>query len=128
MAVPISQISSRRKGQKTCHHHKDRQLELYCEQCQELACLRCISSVHRSHTMCELCELTPQKKQDITNFVDKTEKNELAQLQRHITSSDTLLQENDSVFEKLSHDLKTQTEKLKQELDTLTAHFLFIGK
>ncbi|XP_069102176.1 E3 ubiquitin-protein ligase TRIM71-like [Argopecten irradians] len=124
MAVPISQIPSRRKGQKTCRHHKGRQLVLFCEQCQELACLRCLSSTHRSHTMCELCEITPQKKQDITNFVGKTEKNELVQLQTYIASTDTLLQENDSVFEKLSHDLKTQTEKLKQELDTLTAETL----
>ncbi|XP_069102662.1 E3 ubiquitin-protein ligase TRIM71-like [Argopecten irradians] len=124
MAVPISQIPSRRKGEKTCRHHKGRQLVLFCEQCQELACLRCISSVHRSHTMCELCETTPKKKKDITEFVDKTEKNELVQIQTYITSTDTLLQENDSVFEKLSHDLKTQTEKLKQELDTLTADTL----
>ncbi|XP_069107760.1 E3 ubiquitin-protein ligase TRIM45-like [Argopecten irradians] len=107
------------EGQTTCSHHKGRQLDMYCEKCQELICLKCISTIHRIHPMCELSEVTPQNKQDIRNFIDRTEQNDLVQIGKYITSTDTLLKDNDSIFQKLSNQLKIQTKKLKQYLDKL---------
>ncbi|XP_021358962.1 uncharacterized protein LOC110454005 [Mizuhopecten yessoensis] len=121
MATPISQIPLRTKGQTTCIHHRRRQLELYCEKCQEPVCLKCLSSIHKTHTVCELSEITPQKEPDIKNFIDRTEKNDLVQIGKYITATDTLLKDNTSGFEKLSQKLKMQTDNLKQELDLLTA-------
>ncbi|XP_069102627.1 uncharacterized protein [Argopecten irradians] len=128
MAEGISHVHvpSHSKGQTTCHHHRERQLELYCETCQELACLRCLSSVHKGHIFYELSEITPTKKQDITSFVDRTEQNELVQIQTYIASTDSLLQDNYSAFDKLSQEVKAQNEKLKQELDMLTAETISI--
>ncbi|XP_021362260.1 uncharacterized protein LOC110456055 [Mizuhopecten yessoensis] len=124
MATPISQIPIRIKGQTTCIHHKGRQLEFYCEKCQELVCSKCLSSIHKTHPLCELSEITPQKEPDIKNFIDRTEKNDLVQIGKYITATDTLLKDNTSTFEKLSQKLKMQTDKLKQELDMLTEQTL----
>ncbi|XP_033726208.1 uncharacterized protein LOC117315900 [Pecten maximus] len=114
----------RMKGDTTCIHHKGRQLELYCEKCQELICTKCLSSVHKGHIICELSEIIPQKKQNIKNFIERTEKNDLVQIRKYITSTDTHFKDNDSTIEKLSHQLKMQTEKLKQDLDNLLAEKL----
>ncbi|XP_033744316.1 E3 ubiquitin-protein ligase TRIM33-like [Pecten maximus] len=122
--MATAKIPIRTKGQTTCVHHKGRQLELYCEKCQELTCLKCLSSVHKGHLVCELSEITPQKKQDIKNFIYRTEQNDQVQIGKYITSTDTLLRDNDSTFEKLSHQLRMQTDILKQDLDMLTAETL----
>ncbi|XP_021350859.1 uncharacterized protein LOC110448762 [Mizuhopecten yessoensis] len=124
MATPISQIPLRIKGQTTCIHHKGRQLEMYCEKCQEPVCLKCLSSIHKIHQVCELSEITPQKEPDIKNFIDRTEKNDLVQIGKYITTTNILLKDNTSTFEKLSQKLKMQTDKLKQELVRLTAQTL----
>ncbi|XP_021377805.1 uncharacterized protein LOC110465939 [Mizuhopecten yessoensis] len=124
MATPKSQFPLRIKGQTTCIHHKGRQLEFYCEKCQEPVCSKCLSSIHKTYTVCELSEIIPQKEPDIKNFIDRTEKNDLVQIGKYITTTDTLLKDNASTFEKLSQNLKMQTDKLKQELDMLTAQTL----
>ncbi|XP_021376628.1 E3 ubiquitin-protein ligase TRIM33-like [Mizuhopecten yessoensis] len=124
MATPTSQIPIRIKGQTTCFHHKGRKLDLYCEKCQELACPKCPSSIHKGHFVCELSEISPQKEPDIKNFMDRTKKNNLVQIGKYITATDTLLKDNTSTFDKLSQQLKSQTDKLKQELDMLTSQTL----
>ncbi|XP_021367290.1 uncharacterized protein LOC110459388 [Mizuhopecten yessoensis] len=118
------QIPFRATGQTTCIHHKDRQFDIYCEKCKEPACTKCLSTVHRSHTVCDLIEITSQKKEDIQNFIDKTETVDLEQINQHITSTDTQIKDNVSIFEKLSIELRTQTIKLKGDLDQLTARTL----
>ncbi|XP_069102096.1 uncharacterized protein [Argopecten irradians] len=122
-AIPV-----RGKGQTTCAHHKGRELEMFCEKCKDLICMKCLSSVHRSHTVCELSEITSQKKQDIENFIDRTEQNDLVAIGKYIASTDTLLKDNDRSFEKLSHQLRMQTEKLKHDLDKLTTETLILFK
>ncbi|XP_069134478.1 uncharacterized protein [Argopecten irradians] len=122
MAAAI--INIRLKGQRTCAHHKGKQLDFYCEKCQELMCSKCLSSVHKGHVVCELGDITPQKKQEIQNFITRTEQNDLVQIGTYIASTETLLKENDRTFEKLSNQLKMQYDKLKQDLDMLTAETL----
>ncbi|XP_021374746.1 uncharacterized protein LOC110464054 [Mizuhopecten yessoensis] len=118
------QIPFRVKGQTSCIHHKGTCLDVYCEECKELACMKCLSTVHQSHTVCDLREMTLQKKQDIQSFVNKTEKVDLVQIDQYITSTDKHLKDNTSNIEKLSHQLKTQTNKLKHDLDLLTVQTL----
>ncbi|XP_021375187.1 uncharacterized protein LOC110464334 [Mizuhopecten yessoensis] len=127
MATPISQIMPlRMKGQMTCSYHKGRQLDFFCEKCCEPVCPKCLSSVHKGHIVCEISEITPQKEPVIKNFIDTTEKKTLVQIGKYINSTDSLLKDNTSTFEKLSQKLKMQTDKLKQELDMLTAQTLFL--
>ncbi|XP_069103224.1 uncharacterized protein [Argopecten irradians] len=117
-------IPIRMKGETTCLHHKGRKLELYCEQCNELVCLKCVSANHKGHIFCELSEITSQKKLEIRNFIDSTEENELVQIRNSIDSAVSLLEDNDKIFDRISDQLMTQTEKLKQDLDMLTADTL----
>ncbi|XP_021341111.1 uncharacterized protein LOC110442032 [Mizuhopecten yessoensis] len=121
MATPMGQIPLR-----TCTEHKGRPLELYCEKCDTLVCYKCLLSTHKGHNACELSDITPTKKQDIQNFIDKTEQNDLVQLREYIKSTDTLLKDNTSNFQNLSDKLKMQTDKLKKDLDLLTAHTLSV--
>ncbi|XP_021358190.1 uncharacterized protein LOC110453538 [Mizuhopecten yessoensis] len=123
MATPQykGQLPSRIKGQTTCMYHKDRKLDIYCEECQELACIKCLSTVHKKHPLCDLSEITPKKNQEIQNFIDKTENADLVQIDQYITDTDTHLKDNASNFEKLSQQLKKQTMKIIQDLCQLSA-------
>ncbi|XP_021367315.1 uncharacterized protein LOC110459407 [Mizuhopecten yessoensis] len=123
-----AQIPFRIKGQITCTHHKGRQLDLYCEECQVPVCIKCVSTVHKSHPLCDLSENTHQTKQDIQSFIDKTEKVDLVQIDQYITSTDKQLKDNSTIFDKLSKQLKIQTNKLKEDLDMLTAQTLSLYK
>ncbi|XP_069106686.1 uncharacterized protein [Argopecten irradians] len=111
-------------GQSTCNHHKGRQLVLYCKTCEEPVCTKCLSSIHTGHLFCELSELTSEKKQDIRNFIDKTENVDLVEIDEFINCVDNSLKENISCFEKLSEQLNTQTAKLKEKLDLLVTQTL----
>ncbi|XP_069103027.1 uncharacterized protein [Argopecten irradians] len=108
------------KGQTTCIYHKGEQLGFYCEQCQELACPDCVANNHKGHMLCRLNELTFKKNQEIRSFIEKTERTEVVEVKNNIASSNTMLQENDRTFEKLSKQLKAQTDKLKKDMDRFT--------
>ncbi|XP_069106104.1 uncharacterized protein [Argopecten irradians] len=123
-SVCKGQIPQRPPGQSTCIHHKGKQLDLYCKKCEVPACIKCISSTHAGHLFSELSTFTSEKKQDIRSFIDKTENVYLVEIDEYINSVDNSLKENVSCFEKLSVQLKTQTAKLKGDLDLLVAKTL----
>ncbi|XP_033731794.1 uncharacterized protein LOC117321473 [Pecten maximus] len=118
------QVPSRVKGQAVCIHHKGRQLELFCEECSELACTQCLSSVHRSHSICELRDIMSQKKQEIKYFIDQGENVDLVQAGKYIASIQQDIDDNASTFEKLSKDLKIQTQQLIEDLELQTSQTL----
>ncbi|XP_033758175.1 uncharacterized protein LOC117340524 [Pecten maximus] len=115
-----SQIPLRKVGTTSCVHHGG-MLELFCEECTQLACMLCLSSEHKGHVLCALSEIIPQKKQDIKNFIDQNENVELALIGKSINEIDGHLKENITNFAKLSNQLKNQTKKLKEDLDRLTS-------
>ncbi|XP_021374717.1 uncharacterized protein LOC110464034 [Mizuhopecten yessoensis] len=119
-----AQIPFRVKGQITCIYHKEGQLDLYCEECQQLACINCLSTVHKGDPLCRLDEITPRIEEDIRNYIDKNEKADLVQIDQYITATEEQLKDNASNFEKLSFQLKTQTNKLKHNLELLAAQTL----
>ncbi|XP_069106924.1 E3 ubiquitin-protein ligase TRIM71-like [Argopecten irradians] len=128
-SVCKGQIPQRSPGQSTCIHHKERQLDLYCKTCEVPACIKCISSSHAGHLLCELSEFTSEKKQDIRSFIDKTENVDLVEIDdEYINSVDNALKENINCFEKLSGQLKTQTAKIKEELDLLVSQTLSLNQ
>ncbi|XP_069103145.1 tripartite motif-containing protein 2-like [Argopecten irradians] len=105
MATGKSQLPHRVKGQATCKHHQEKQLDFYCEQCDEPVCQKCFTSIHKSHPICDLSEITIKKTEDIKNFIDKTERYDLVETGKCISSIDCLFKDNDSAFEKLREDL-----------------------
>ncbi|XP_021363934.1 uncharacterized protein LOC110457148 [Mizuhopecten yessoensis] len=118
------QVPFRNKGQTTCIHHKGTQLDHYCEECEVPVCINCVSTIHKRHSLCSLKEITPQKKKEIQKFIDKSEKFDLVQIDKYIASTDKHLKDNASHFEDLSQTLTMQTNKLKDDLDLLTAETL----
>ncbi|XP_069102273.1 uncharacterized protein [Argopecten irradians] len=117
-------IPVRLKRQTTCGPHKGRQLDFYCEQCQEPVCPKCVTSLHKGHLFCDLSEITPKKEEKIRQFLDRTASSELVEIEHYIASANTLLKENDSTFEILAKQLTSQTERLKQDLEKVTAETL----
>ncbi|XP_021343389.1 uncharacterized protein LOC110443483 [Mizuhopecten yessoensis] len=118
------QIPIRMKGKTTCITHTGIKLDLFCQDCKQLACMRCLSDEHRGHLVCALSEITHRKKKDIQKFMVKTENIELVQIDRHINATEEQLADNDSSFTKFSQDLNKQTEKLKQDLDLIASQTL----
>ncbi|XP_033725990.1 uncharacterized protein LOC117315749 [Pecten maximus] len=118
----MASVPVRIKGQTICIDHEGSQLESYCKQCNVLVCAKCIRQKHRRHSLNELCDVTRDKKEDIQNFIDKTEKVDLVHIDQYITSSSENLKENTKIFDDLSQKIKTQTNKLKDELDLMCAH------
>ena len=61
---------------KYCYTHKDKELELYCETCEELVCYKCVSksSKHHSHDYEERNTAFEKYKEKITPLLDPMEK------------------------------------------------------
>lgn len=124
MATPGGQKFIRTPSRKTCLHHKGKQLEWYCETCPALICTKCISTNHKSHTFTELSDFTPKIKQKILDYVNKTEKNQLVDILRQITSTKDIKNKNVSQFQTLSSELIDHGERLKHDIDILIAESL----
>ncbi|XP_033739220.1 E3 ubiquitin-protein ligase TRIM33-like [Pecten maximus] len=116
----------RNNEQTTCRLHQKWQLEFYCRKCEDLCCNECLSTCHKAHSVYDIDEIIPEKKRDIQNFMDRTKKTDLVVVHDYITSTEKQLVDNASNFEKLASELETQTIKLKEELDLLSAQTLSI--
>ncbi|XP_033739222.1 uncharacterized protein LOC117326572 [Pecten maximus] len=116
----------RKNEQTTCRLHQKRPLDFYCRKCADLCCNECLSTCHKAHCVCDLDEIIPEKKRDIQNFIERTKKTDLVVVHDYITSTEKQLVDNASNFEKLASELETQTIKLKEELDFLSAQTLSI--
>jgi len=44
--------------ESSCDKHKDKEVELYCHDCNENICLKCLSVKHRNHNSVEIPELS----------------------------------------------------------------------
>ncbi|XP_069125396.1 uncharacterized protein [Argopecten irradians] len=120
-SIQIGQIVVREKGQRTCAHHRGQLLILYCETCDDVICVKCLSSIHKSHTVCELSEVIPAKKTDLQNHLDK---NNRAQIKQYVDFTEIEMKKNSSSFDSLCRDVKAQSIKLKQAIDTKTEEVL----
>ncbi|XP_033755423.1 E3 ubiquitin-protein ligase TRIM71-like [Pecten maximus] len=118
------QIAVRPEGQSTCIHHKGKTLELFCEKCQDVLCAKCVSTVHKGHNMCDLCDVTSSITQDIRRFVADTEGTKLPKSQENIRCTIDELEKNSEYFDYLSAKAKTQADRMKEEIDIMTAETL----
>ncbi|XP_021370739.1 uncharacterized protein LOC110461550 [Mizuhopecten yessoensis] len=120
------QVLARPKAHPACRYHQETQLEFHCRHCDVLVCSECLSVRHKYHSVCKIGDIIPERKQDIKNLVERTENYELVKVREYIVSTETQLEDNDSYFEKLTFDLKTQTNKLKEDLDLLAGQTISI--
>ncbi|XP_069128393.1 uncharacterized protein [Argopecten irradians] len=124
-SIQIGQIVVREKGQRTCAHHRGQLLILYCETCDDVMCVKCITSIHKSHTVCDLSEVIPAKKTELQNHLDK---NNRAQIKQDVDFTEIEMKKNLSNFDSLCRDVKAQSIKLKQAIDTKTEQVLSVCK
>lgn len=115
-----------KKEQTTCRHHRERQLEFYCRKCDDLCCDECLSTYHESHSVRNLSDIIPEKKRGIQSLIERIEKTDLVLIHDYISSTETQLLDNATYFDKLATDLESQTRKLKEELDLLSAQTLSV--
>ncbi|XP_021370780.1 uncharacterized protein LOC110461577 [Mizuhopecten yessoensis] len=118
------QIAVRAKGQTTCIYHYGKQLQFYCKRCEDVICSKCLSTVHDAHSVCELGEIIIKRKRDIQKFIERSEKHDLRQIHENSTSTEHHLKENTNTFDKLAAKLKRQTDKLKEDLDSISTQTL----
>ncbi|XP_069106943.1 uncharacterized protein [Argopecten irradians] len=123
--LPEGQSPERPRGQTTCVHHRGRQLEFYCRQCEGPVCGKCVTSLHYCHPICELSEHISHRKRELQIFIDKTENDDLAEIDEYIKSADKSFQENDSNFDELyehllesyNYGMKMYSEYLRQKVN-----------
>jgi len=51
----------------SCDKHSDKQVELYCHDCNENFCIKCLTAVHRNHNYGEIREVADSFKQSIND-------------------------------------------------------------
>ncbi|XP_033747945.1 uncharacterized protein LOC117332964 [Pecten maximus] len=99
-------------------------LDWFCETDGEVICAKCVSTTHRGHYCIQLSEITPQHKQKIREFIGDTERNKITKIQEEINTTEENLRKHLSHFDSIASEVQKQGEKLKEELDLLTAQTL----
>jgi len=60
-------VDERNKRPDSCDKHSDKQVELYCHDCNENICIKCLTAVHRNHNYGEIREVADSFKQSIND-------------------------------------------------------------
>ena len=91
------------RPEKPCEEHSNKELSVYCNDCQKAICLKCLSTIHRGHDVVDL-QLVEEEK----DFMEKVE----SLMQNLRINKDRLTAAKEDV-EKISADgiLKIQAEK-----------------
>jgi len=60
-------VDERNMRPDSCDKHSDKQVELYCHDCNENICIKCLTAVHRNHNYGEIREVADSFKQSIND-------------------------------------------------------------
>ena len=92
--------------EKPCEEHSNKELSLYCNDCQKAICLKCLSTIHRGHDVVDL-----QLVEEERDFMEKIES-----LMENLQINEDRLTAAKEDLEKISADgvLKIEAEKEKQ--------------
>ncbi|XP_069122422.1 uncharacterized protein [Argopecten irradians] len=124
MASNTGLVAVHTPGQTTCVHHRQVTLDWYCETDGDIICAKCVSSTHKGNNCIQLSETIPQHKQKIQDFVKHIERNKVIHIEKEIDCARESLRKQTSHFESVSKEVQKQGEKLKEEIDILTAQHL----
>ncbi|XP_033728793.1 uncharacterized protein LOC117317933 [Pecten maximus] len=123
-SIRKGQIVVRPQGQTTCVYHRQTILDWYCKTCCDAICAKCISTTHSGHVFKPLSEEMPNSKAKIVAFVNESEKDKLGDIQKEINSTNDDLKRHLDRFEALASKVKTQGERLQEELSALVSRTL----
>ena len=94
-----------------CSQHKGKELELYCETCDELICLLCTVKKHKDHQY-DLVEDTFEKhKAEITSSLEP--------LDGHLSTVNTILEQLDEQPKGLDHQQAAVEASIRQQVQEL---------
>ena len=91
-----------KEGALYCADHQERELELYCESCEQLICVQCVATEHKGHQ----CSL-------VKDVLEKCKK----EIKASLTPAEKLL----STVSKASKQVKSQKERIVDQQATLEA-------
>ena len=113
-----------------CPRHQNRELELYCETCEELICVQCTIQQHNGHKYDFIGEVFERHKQEIMSSLNPAEQQltlarkaleMLGAREREITDQKAVLQMQIHMSLKQLHEIIYSREKeLSDELDSIT--------
>ncbi|XP_060066519.1 uncharacterized protein LOC132546820 [Ylistrum balloti] len=114
------------KGSTKCIQHNQKDVVYYCATCRTLICSKCgISEQYcKQHDLLDISEVAKEKMKEIRTFINNVESGDLRKLKLKIQSIDLKLEENSTLFKELGKKMKTQANKCKEEIDTLTGQFV----
>ena len=69
----VARLVPPKKKAMFCSKHPTKELELYCETCEELICQHCIVRVHRDHQYDLVCDAFPKHKDEIVSSLQPVE-------------------------------------------------------
>ena len=113
-----------------CSKHPTKELDIYCETCQEVICQYCVLKVHRDHQLDLATDVFPQQKKMLVSSVEPVEQQlisvkkaleELQSLRGEITSQRQVLETKIRAEIRLGHQaLEAREEVLLLQLDQKT--------
>ncbi|XP_069140367.1 uncharacterized protein [Argopecten irradians] len=124
VAFQKGQMPVREKGNAKCFIHKQKDVVLYCSECDCLICITCSITDHHGHSLVELLDITIQKKAVLSDCITSTENNILVRLKTELRSVENMLTQNESDFEDIDKHIKQQGADCKNIVDIIIQEFL----
>ena len=90
----------------TCEMHKDKEIELFCLECQLAICMKCFAKSHKTHDCSDIEEVSIDRRKQMKNDIDKISE---------------LLKKTEGVlprFEKEQNDLANHLADIESEINT----------
>ena len=94
-----------------CSQHKGKELDLYCETCEELICLHCTVKKHKDHQYDLVSDTFEKHKEEITSSLEP--------LDGHLSTMNTILEQLDENSKGLDDQQATVEASIRQQVQEL---------
>ena len=112
----VKQLVPPKKVALHCHHHQNKELELYCETCEELICLHCTVKKHKDHQYDLLVDTFETHKAEMTAAVEPIE-NHISIASEALEQLRARLQELDDQGANIKDDIQRQIERFHELIE-----------
>ena len=117
LQVEVTQFVSPKKKEMFCSKHPTKELDLYCESCEELICRDCIVRVHRDHQYDLVPDAFPKHKDAIVFSLQPVEQ-QLGAVNKALEHFDTKSQNIKDQREMVTENIHKAIKRLQDLLET----------
>ena len=117
LQADIKRLVPPRKKAMLCSKHPTKELDLYCETCEELVCQHCIVHVHRDHQYDLVPDTFPKHKDVIVSSLQPVEQ-QLETVNKALEQLDTRSQNIEDQREEIAENIHKTIKKLQDLLET----------